>query len=53
MAVTEGDLDPQGPQKDHNVLVTLKEMSWSCDHVAAMWLILIILLATWLFEAKS
>ena len=32
--------------------MTLRQISWACDHVAEMLLILINLLTTWLIKAK-
>ena len=34
MAVTDSDLDPQGPKNGHNILMTLRKMIWPCDYVA-------------------
>ena len=44
---------PPGSENTHNLLMTLREISSACDHVAEMLLILISTLSTWLMEVKS
>ena len=53
MAVTESDLDPQGPKNGHNFLMTVRKMSWECGHGTEMLLILKNLFVAWLFAGKS
>ena len=52
MSVTESDLDLKG-KNAHNFLTTVRQISWACDHLAEMLLILVNLSATWLIEVKS
>ena len=48
-----GDLETQGPKNVHNFLMTVRKISWACDLVAEMLLILKKVFSTWLFETKS
>ena len=43
----ERSIKPQGLKNAHNFLPTLWQMSWACDHVAGMLLILINLFLNW------
>ena len=52
VVVTESDRDTK-VRKLSITSMTVRQMSWACDHVAEMLLILSDLFSAWLIEAKS